>query len=212
MARKNYTEEQKAEILKKAEETSIAEASKEYGVAWKTIKVWQTSAEKTARSSVRKGKVAEKKETAAKKKAEKRETAEEKDTNNAETEKTRRKVKDAVTAVAEKVDNAKLADQMAVGRVKAKRERKATDKATAKADKAAVKAADKEEKAAKKPAAKRMARKKNILFQSVSGNAVTAEQIALKVPKEAVDVYVKLEENKIYWVGKNGKKGSIDIW
>ena len=176
MARKNYTDEQKAEILKKAEETSVSEASKEYGVARKTISEWKSSAENTKKTH------------------------------------TGRKVKDAVTAVAEKVDNAKLADQMAVGRVKAKHERKSTDKATAKADKAAVKAADKEEKAAKKPAAKRMARKKNIVFQSVSGGAVTAEQIALKVPKEAVDVYVKLEENKIYWVGKNGEMGSIDIW
>ena len=124
MARKNYTDEQKAEILKKAEETSIAEASKEYGVAWKTISAWKVSAEKTARSSARKSKEAEKKETAAKKKAEKKETAEVKDSNTAETKKTGRKVKDAVTAVAEKVDNAKLADQMAVGRVKAKRERR----------------------------------------------------------------------------------------
>jgi len=34
----------------------------------------------------------------------------------------------------------------------------------------------------------------------------------MRVPKEAVDVYVKLEENKIYWVGKNDVTGSIDIW
>ena len=52
----------------------------------------------------------------------------------------------------------------------------------------------------------------NIVFQSVSGSAITSEQVALKVPKEAVDVYVKLEENKIYWVGRNGEKGSTDIW
>ena len=103
MARKNYTDEQKAEILKKAEETSVSEASKEYGVARKTISEWKSSAEntkKTTRSSALKGKVAEKKETAAKKK----ENAETKDENTAETRKTRtgRKVKDAVTAVAEK--------------------------------------------------------------------------------------------------------------
>jgi len=41
---------------------------------------------------------------------------------------------------------------------------------------------------------------------------VTSEQIAMRVPKEAVDVYAKLEENKIYWVGKNGEMGSVDIW
>lgn len=235
MARKTYTDAQKAEILKKAEETSIAEASKEYGVAWKTISAWKASADvtaekietkKTVRSSARKAKakVAEKKEAAAQKKAEKKEVkdavaAEVKDAKTAaeiETKKkTRaagRKVKDAVTAAAEKVDNKILADQMAVGRAKATRTRKASEKSTAKAEKAAVKAEDKAEKAAKKPTVKRKARKMNILFQSVSGRATSSEQIALKVPKEAIDVYVKLEENKIYWVGKNGEKGSTDIW
>lgn len=227
MARKTYTDAQKAEILKKAEETSIAEASKEYGVAWKTISAWKASADvtaekietkKTVRSSARKAKakVAEKKETAAQKKAEKKEVKDAKTAAEIETKKkTRaagRKVKDAVTAAAEKVDNKILADQMAVGRAKATRTRKASEKSTAKAEKAAVKAEDKAEKAAKKPTVKRKARKMNILFQSVSGRATSSEQIALKVPKEAVDVYVKLEENKIYWVGKNGEKGNVDIW
>lgn len=227
MARKTYTDAQKAEILKKAEETSIAEASKEYGVAWKTISAWKASADvtaekietkKTVRSSARKAKakVAEKKETAAQKKAEKKEVKDAKTAAEIETKKkTRaagRKVKDAVTAAAEKVDNKILADQMAVGRAKATRTRKASEKSTAKAEKAAVKAEDKAEKAAKKPTVKRKARKMNILFQSVSGRATSSEQIALKVPKEAIDVYVKLEENKIYWVGKNGEKGNVDIW
>jgi len=171
MARKNYTETQKAEILRKAEETSVSAAAKEYGVDRKTINSWKTE--------------------------------------NSESKKPVRKVKDTV---AEKIDNKKLADQMAVGRIKAKHERKATDKVAVKYDKAAVKAADKEERAAKKPAVKRQARKMNIVFQSQSGNGVTSEQIALRVPKEAADVYVKLEENKIYWVGKNGEQGSVDIW
>ena len=35
---------------------------------------------------------------------------------------------------------------------------------------------------------------------------------AAKLPKEAVDAYIKLEENKIYWVGKKGEEGSIEIW
>ena len=78
MARKNYTEEQKAEILKKAEETSISAAAKEYGVDRKMISSWKIE--------------------------------------NSESKKPVRKVKDTV---AEKIDNKKLADQMAVGRVKA---------------------------------------------------------------------------------------------
>jgi hypothetical protein len=171
-----YTDAQKQEIIKKAEETSVSEAAKEYGVDRKTIRGWMNSA-----------------------------------SGNAEPKKSQagRKVKETI---GEKIDNKKLANQMTVGRIKAKRERKSTDKATAKAEKAAVKAADKEEKASRKPAVKRQARKMNILFQSQSGGAVTSEQIAMRVPKEAVDVYVKLEENKIYWVDKNGKHGSVDIW
>lgn len=178
MAKQTYSDAQKQEILKKAEETSISEAAKEYGVDRKTIRGWKKSASDNPESkkSVR---------TAG------------------------RKVKDTV---AEKIDNKKLADQMTVGRVKAQRERKTTDKAAVKAEKAAVKAADKEEKASKKPAVKRQARKMNIQFQSQSGKGVTSEQIAMRVPKEAVDVYVKLEENRIYWVGKNGETGSSDIW
>ena len=191
MARKTYTDAQKAEILKKAEETSIAEASKEYGVAWKTISAWKASADvtadkieakKTVRSSARKAKakVAEKKEAAAQKKAEKKE------------------VKDAVAAEAK---DAKTAAETETKKKTRAAGRKVKDAVTAAA-----------EKAAKKPAAKRKARKINIVFQSVSGRETTSEHVALKVPKDAADVYVKLEENKIYWVGKNGEMGSVDIW
>ena len=56
-----------------------------------------------------------------------------------------------------------------------------------------------------------MATKLNIQIQSPMGGVITPEQIAEKVPKEAVDVYVRIDENKIYWVGKKGV-GSVDIW
>ena len=59
---------------------------------------------------------------------------------------------------------------------------------------------------------RRKAAKLNMVFQSTMGGSVTPEQIALKLPKEAVDVYVKIEENKAFWVGKNGETGSVDIW
>ncbi len=42
--RKNWTDEQKAEILKEAKETSVLATSKEYGVAWATISVWKKKA------------------------------------------------------------------------------------------------------------------------------------------------------------------------
>ena len=43
------------------------------------------------------------------------------------------------------------------------------------------------------------------------GGTITPEEIAARVPKEATDVYVKVEENKIYWVSPQNV-GSIDIW
>ena len=101
----------------------------------------------------------------------------------------------------------------AVADVKAE-ERKVATKAKATAKKVAddVKAEEKKvEKAVKTPAKKAAAAKLNINIQSPLGGVITPEQIAEKVPKEAVDVYVRVDENKIYWVGKKGV-GSVDIW
>jgi predicted transcriptional regulator len=52
----------------------------------------------------------------------------------------------------------------------------------------------------------------NIIIQSPMGGIITPEEIAKKVPKGAVDVYVRVDDNKLYYVLKNGKNGDIDIW
>ena len=190
--KKTYTEEQKAEILKKASETSITEASKEFGVDRKTIRSWKAS------DSLAADAIEAKKKTRA----------------------AGRKVKDALTTAAEKAagdvkeaaEKAVTVEQIEVGKVKAKQTRKAAEKKAVKDEKAAVKAAKKETKAAQKPAAKLKTVKLNMVFQSPLGSEITPEQVALKVPKEATDVYVKIDENKIYWVGKNGETGAVDIW
>ena len=36
-------------------------------------------------------------------------------------------------------------------------------------------------------------------------------EVAAKVPKDAVNAYVKVEENKIYWTSDKDA-GSVDIW
>ena len=66
--------------------------------------------------------------------------------------------------------------------------------------------------AVKKPAAKAAAGKVNLVFESLLGGVITPEAIIKMLPKEAVSAYVKIEENAIYWVGKNGETGSIEIW
>jgi hypothetical protein len=52
----------------------------------------------------------------------------------------------------------------------------------------------------------------NMVFQSTMGGEITPEQIALKLPKNVSDVYVKLEENKAYYVLKDGTMGNVEIW
>ena len=105
------------------------------------------------------------------------------------------KVEEAAAKVAEKVDAAAAAAEIEAGKAKAKRTRKAAEA------KEAVKTAVE---AAAKPARKARAAKLEIVIQSVMGGAITPEEITAKVPKGAVSAYVKVEENKIYWVRQRG--------
>lgn len=117
--------------------------------------------------------------------------------------KAKAKVEEAAAQVAEKVDAAVTAAEIEAGKVKAKRTRK-----TAEAKEAVKTAVE----AAVKPARKARAAKLDIVIQSVMGGAITTEEIATKVPKDAISAYVKVEENKIYWVDKKGETGSVEIW
>ena len=52
----------------------------------------------------------------------------------------------------------------------------------------------------------------NIIIQSPMGGYITPADIAKKVPKGTADVYVRVDENKLYYVLKNGETGDMDIW
>ena len=117
--------------------------------------------------------------------------------------KAKAKVEEAAEKAAEKVDDAAAAAEIEAGKAKARRTRKAAEA------KEAVKTAGEE---AKKPGRKARASKLDIVIQSVMGGAITPEEIAAKVPKDAISAYVKVEENKIYWVNKAGETGSVEIW
>ena len=52
----------------------------------------------------------------------------------------------------------------------------------------------------------------NIIIQSPMGGYITPADIAKKVPKNTEDVYVRVDENKLYYVLKNGESGDVDIW
>ena len=125
-------------------------------------------------------------------------------------------VKDAADTVAGDVkaaaDKAKLADEMASGKAKARSARKTAEKKTQAAQKAVRKAETKNAKAAKRTSAKKKAVRLNLVIQSPAGGDITPAQIALKLPKDTVDAYVRVDHNKVYYVLKNGETGSIDIW
>ena len=126
-----------------------------------------------------------------------------KKTTRAAGRKAKAKVEEAAAQVAEKVDAAATAVEIEASKAKAKRTRK-----TAEAKKAVSEAVEE----AKKPGRKARASKLEIVIQSVMGGAITPEEITAKVPKGAVSAYVKVEENKIYWVDKKGETGSVEIW
>ena len=52
----------------------------------------------------------------------------------------------------------------------------------------------------------------SIIIQSPMGGYISTADIVKKVPKNTVDVYVRVDENKLYYVLKNGESGDVDIW
>ena len=117
--------------------------------------------------------------------------------------KAKAKVEEAVAQVAEKAADTAAAVEVEVRKVAGKAKR-AVKKAEVKVEEAAE--------AATKPTRKARASKLDIVIQSVMGGAITPEEIAAKVPEDAVSAYVKVEENKIYWVDKKGETGDVEIW
>ena len=88
-----------------------------------------------------------------------------------------------------------------------------TVKAAAAKAKAAVKKADKAVKAAPakaKPAAVKAA-KLEIFIQSPLGGNITPEEIAAKLPEGAESVFVRVDQNKLWWI-RGDESGSVDIW
>ena len=52
----------------------------------------------------------------------------------------------------------------------------------------------------------------DIIIQSPMGGTITPADIAKKVPKGTTEVYVRVDENKLYYILKNGETGDVDIW
>jgi hypothetical protein len=70
----------------------------------------------------------------------------------------------------------------------------------------------KEAAAAVKETAKKTAGIPNIVIRSPMGGYINFEDIVKRVPKGAADIYVRVDENKLYYVLENGETGDVDIW
>ena len=64
-----------------------------------------------------------------------------------------------------------------------------------------------------KKTVKRAARRASlsIIIQSPMGGAVSTDEIAKKVPEGTDSVYVKVDENMLYWV-RGKETGAVNIW
>ena len=51
----------------------------------------------------------------------------------------------------------------------------------------------------------------DVIIESPLGGAISTDEIAKKIPKGCSAVYVRVDENKLYWV-KGDDTGSVDIW
>ena len=80
-----------------------------------------------------------------------------------------------------------------------------------KVEKAVKKAPAKETVQKVEAAAKKPAGKLEIIVQSPLGGNITAEEIAAKLPKGAETVFVRVDQNKLWWI-KGDETGSVDIW
>ena len=203
-AKSKFTDEQKAEILKRAEETSVAAAAKEFGVTATTIFRWKNA---TKENEVK----AEKPEKKTRKRAAKEEAA----TEAAPAKKPGRKPK-AEKAAAEAATEKKTTRKPKTEKAAAEA---ATEKKTIrkpKAEKAAAKATM-EKKTTRKPKAEKAAveekaaAKIQIILQSPFNHEITPDGILAKIPEGTEKVYVRIDQNKIYWV-KGEENGDVDIW
>ena len=117
-----------------------------------------------------------------------------------------KKVTETVKAVPAKTKAAvkKTEDKIVADKIEVKkRGRKAAE--------AVKETAAKAEKTVKTTAAKAKAAKLEIIIQSPMGGNITPEEIAAKLPKGAKSVFVRVDQNKLWWI--NGDEtGSVDIW
>ena len=224
MARNKYTAEQKATVVARASEIGISAAAKELGIDRQTVSRWKKATENMQgeeQTEVKAEEPAEKIEKAAVEKIEEavdpkmEETAPIPEEMAAETpvkEKKTTGTREPITAEkiisgaadAKAVIQEKVGDAVAVAQSEIK-------KAARKAKRAVKDTTKKVKETAEKTAKKVRAANVKMIFETNAGQQITPEAIAERIPKGVDAAYIKLEENKIYWV-KGDETGAVDIW
>jgi transcriptional regulator with XRE-family HTH domain len=64
----------------------------------------------------------------------------------------------------------------------------------------------------KKPVKKAGVRKPEIYIQSPYGGNITPEEVAAKMPEGTEACFVRVDQNKIWWVRGDGETGFVWIW
>ena len=64
----------------------------------------------------------------------------------------------------------------------------------------------------KKPGKKASAPKLEIYIQSPLGGNITPEEVAARMPEGTEACFVRVDQNKIWWVRGNGETGYVWIW
>ena len=114
----------------------------------------------------------------------------------------KKKIEEAVQAVENEVQ--KVADKAAATEIEAKK----TAHRTTRKVKEAVEATEAK---LEKKASRAKAAKLEIIVQSPMGGNITTEEIAAKIPAGADSVFVRVDQNKLWWI-KGEETGSVDIW
>lgn len=116
----------------------------------------------------------------------------------------RMKVSAKIAAKVKEEFGVEVADVVAAEKIEVK---KTAAKASRKA-KGTVKAVETK---VEKKVSKAKAAKLEIIVQSPLGGNITAEEIAAKIPAGAESVFVRVDQNKLWWI-KGEETGSVDIW
>ena len=205
-----------AAILSRVAEIGVRKAAAEAGVAWQTVNKWKKDAEKAALSSSEEiqktvdnlttpegaqeavTKVMEMVTTSSTP----AEPAEVKETAAPAEEKKDQIDISAVLARVAEIGVRKAAAEIGVAWQTVSKWKKDAEKAATPA--ASTKEEKKEE---KKPEEK----KTKIIIQSPMGGNITPRQVLQKIPDGSDSVYIRVDENKLYWV-KGDENGAVDIW